>query len=157
MGGAGHRVLRHALAGGEEAGDEVDIRIVAAEAELAMPETKIGTLPGWAGTRRLPALVGPARAKQIVFTGARLDADRAERWGLVNEVVPQSDLTARARALAEEIAANAPVAVQLAKAAIDGLPASLEAVAGALAATTEDGREGVASFREKRAPRFEGR
>lgn len=147
----------YAFGGGLELALATDIRIAAAEAELAMPETKIGTLPGWAGTRRLPALVGPARAKQLVFTGARLDADRAERWGLVNEVVPRSDLTARTRALAEEIAANAPVAVQLAKAAIDGLPASLEAVAGALAATTEDGREGVASFREKRAPRFEGR
>ncbi len=147
----------YAFGGGLELALATDIRLVAAEAELAMPETKIGTLPGWAGTRRLPELVGPARAKQMVFTGARLDAATAERWGLVNEVVPRAGLLARARALAGEIAANAPVAVQLAKAAIDGRAAALEAVAGALAATTADGREGVASFREKQAPTFKGR
>ena len=146
-----------AFGGGLELALAADIRLLAAEAEVGLPETKIGTLPGWAGTRRLPELIGPARAKQMVFTGARLDAGSAERWGLVNEVVPRAGLLTRARALATEIAGNAPVAVQLAKAAIDGLPASLEAVAGALAATTEDGREGVASFREKRAPTFDGR
>ena len=147
----------YAFGGGLELALATDIRLLAAEAELAMPETKIGTLPGWAGTRRLPAVVGPPRAKQMIFTGARIDAATAERWGLANEVVPRAGLMARARALAEEIAANAPVSVQLAKAAIDGRPSALEAVAGALAATTEDGREGVASFREKRAPRFKGR
>ena len=147
----------YAFGGGLELALAADIRLLAAEAEVAMPETKIGTLPGWAGTRRLPALIGPARAKQMVFTGARVDAESAERWGLVNEVVPRAGLLARAWELAAEIAANAPVSVQLAKAAIDGQPASLEAIAGALAATTADGREGVASFKEKRAPRFEGR
>jgi len=147
----------YAFGGGLELALAADIRLLAAEAEVAMPETKIGTLPGWAGTRRLPALIGPARAKQMVFTGARVDAESAERWGLVNEVVPRAGLLARAWELAAEIATNAPVSVQLAKAAIDGQPASLEAIAGALAATTADGREGVASFKEKRAPRFEGR
>jgi enoyl-CoA hydratase/carnithine racemase len=146
-----------AFGGGLELALAADIRLLAAEAEVGLPETKIGTLPGWAGTRRLPELIGPARAKQMVFTGARLDAGSAERWGLVNEVVPRAGLLARARGLATEIAGNAPVAVQLAKAAIDGRPAALEAIAGALAATTADGREGVASFREKRAPTFDGR
>lgn len=147
----------YAFGGGLELALTADIRLLAAEAEVAMPETKIGTLPGWAGTRRLPALIGSARAKQMIFTGARVDAESAERWGLVNEVVPRAGLLTRVRDLAAEIAANAPVSVQLAKAAIDGQPASLEAIAGALAATTADGREGVASFKEKRAPRFEGR
>ena len=147
----------YAFGGGLELGLAADLRVATAEAEFAMPEVKIGTVPGWAGTRRLPALVGAARAKQLIFTGARLDAGTAERWGLVNEVVPREGLMARAHELAEAIAANAPVAVQLAKAAIDGREPALEAMAGALAATSEDGREGVAAFREKRAPRFEGR
>jgi enoyl-CoA hydratase len=121
-----------------------------------MPETKIGTLPGWAGTRRLPELIGPARAKQMIFSGERIDATTAEWWGLVNEVVPAGYLLERCQALGAEIAANAPVAVQLAKAAIDGGPESLESFAGALAASTADGREGIAAFREKRPPRFEG-
>ena len=147
----------YAFGGGLELALAADLRLAAAEAEFAMPEVTIGTLPGWAGTRRLPAAIGVPRAKQLIFTGARLDAATAERWGLVNEVVPRGALSARARELAEAIAGNAPVAVQLAKAAIDDRGATLEQVAGALAATTEDGREGVAAFREKRAPRFAGR
>jgi enoyl-CoA hydratase/carnithine racemase len=93
----------------------------------------------------------------MIFSGARIDATTAERWGLVNEVVPGDELMRRARELALAITANAPVSVQLAKAAIDGDAASLEALAGALAASTDDGREGIASFREKRSPRFRGR
>jgi enoyl-CoA hydratase len=168
----GHRVLRRlahlrqpsiaaingfAFGGGLELALAADIRIAAETASFAMPETKIGTLPGWAGTSRLPEAIGVARAKQMIFSGARIDAFTAERWGLVNEAVPGDGLMSRARELALEIAANAPVSVQLAKAAIDGDAAALEALAGALAASTEDGREGIASFREKRAPRFQGR
>jgi enoyl-CoA hydratase/carnithine racemase len=167
----GHRVMRrlarlrqptiaavngYAFGGGLELALATDMRIAAATAAFAMPETTIGTLPGWAGTRRLSDAIGVARAKQMIFSGARIDAATAERWGLVNEVVPGQRLMARADELAREIAANAPVSVQLAKAAIDGDPAALEAVAGALAAGTDDGREGVASFREKRAPRYSG-
>lgn len=147
----------YAFGGGLELALACDLRLMAAEAELAMPETKIGTLPGWAGTRRLPELVGPARAKEAIFSGKRIAAETAERWGLVNAVVPRAELAERARAWAEEIVANAPVAVQLAKAALDGRPVALEAMAGALAATTEDGREGIASFEEKRPPKFRGR
>jgi enoyl-CoA hydratase len=168
----GHRVLRRlahlrqpsiaaingfAFGGGLELALAADIRIAAETASFAMPETKIGTLPGWAGTSRLPEAIGVARAKQMIFSGARIDAFTAERWGLVNEAVPGDGLMSRARELALEIAANAPVSVQLAKAAIDGDAAALEALAGALAASTEDCREGIASFREKRAPRFRGR
>jgi enoyl-CoA hydratase/carnithine racemase len=168
----GHRVLRRlsvlrqptiaaingfAFGGGLELALAADIRIAAESASFAMPETKIGTLPGWAGTSRLPAAIGAARAKQMIFSGARIDAATAERWGLVNEIVPGDRLLARVRELALEIAGNAPVAVQLAKAAINGDAASLEGIAGALAAGTDDLREGVASFREKREPRFQGR
>ena len=102
-----------------------------------------------------------ARAKQLIFSGARIDAATAERWGLINEVVPRAELLARARSLAEQIAGNAPVSVQIAKQVIDGAGGSagvaLEALAGALAATTEDAREGLASFRERRSPQFTGR
>lgn len=168
----GHRVLQRlaalrqptiaaingfAFGGGLELVLAADIRIAAETASFAMPETTIGTLPGWAGTSRLPEAIGAARAKQMIFTGARIDAVTAERWGLVNEMAPGDGLMSRARDLALEIAANAPVSVQLAKAAIDGETAALEAIAGALAAGTEDGREGIASFREKRAARYRGR
>jgi enoyl-CoA hydratase len=144
-----------AFGGGLELALACDLRIAGANAEFAQPEVKIGTLPGWAGTRRLPDIVGVARAKQMIFGGGRVDAATAARWGLVNETV-EGDVMARAQALAEEIAANAPISVQLAKAAIDGQRDAVEAIAGALAATSADGREGIAAFREKRAARFEG-
>jgi len=148
----------YAFGGGLELALAADIRLAAAEAEFAMPEVKLGTVPGWGGTQRLARLIGEARAKQLIFSGARIDAARAERWGLVNELVPRAELLGRARELAESIAANAPVAVQIAKQLIDagGAGATLEALAGALAATTADGREGVAAFRERRSARFTG-
>jgi enoyl-CoA hydratase/carnithine racemase len=133
-----------------------DIRIAADSATFALPETKIGTLPGWAGTKRLPEAIGLARAKQMIFSGSRIDTATAERWGLVNEVIALERLMDRCRSLACEIAANAPVSVQLAKAIMSGDEAVPEAFAGALAAGTDDGREGIAAFREKRSPRFTG-
>ena len=168
----GHRVLQrlahlrqptiaaingYAFGGGLELALAADIRIAADVATFALPETKIGTLPGWAGTRRLPEAIGVARSKQMIFSGARIDASTAERGGLVNEVVVHTKLMDRCRALATEIATNAPVSVQLAKAVINGDEAAPEALAGALAAGTEDGQEGIAAFREQRAPRFSGR
>jgi len=168
----GHRVLErlallrqptiaaingYAFGGGLELALAADIRIAADSATFALPETMIGTLPGWAGTTRLPEAIGVARAKQMIFSGCRIDAATAENWGLVNEVVTSGALMERCRALASEIAANAPVSVQLAKAVISGDTSAPEALAGALAASTEDGREGVAAFREKRLPRFSGR
>jgi len=167
----GHRVLErlanlrqptiaaingYAFGGGLELALAADIRIAADSATFALPETKIGTLPGWAGTKRLPKAIGVSRTKQMIFSGSRIDAVTAERWGLVNEVVALDALIDRCRSLASEIAANAPVSVQLAKAIISGDEAAPEAFAGALAAGTEDGREGIAAFREKRSPRFTG-
>lgn len=151
----------YAFGGGLELALAADLRVAAESAELGLTEVKLGTVAGWAGTQRLPALVGVARAKQMIFTGMRLDAATAERWGLVNEVAPREAVLARARALAEQIAANAPLSVQLAKQLIDGglgaaTGATLEALAGALAATTDDGREGVAAFHERRPPQFRG-
>jgi len=168
----GHRVLQrlahlrqptiaaingYAFGGGLELALAADIRIAADSATFALPETSIGTLPGWAGTTRLPEVIGAPRSKQMIFSGGRIDAATAERWGLVNEVVARGALIERCRALAAEIAANAPISVQLAKAIINRDEAAPEAFAGALAAGTEDGREGYAAFRQKRPPRFSGR
>lgn len=151
----------YAFGGGLELALACDLRIAADTALLSAPEVKIGTVPGWGGTCRLPGLIGPARAKEMIFTGKRIAADKAERWGLANEVVPAAELTSTVRAWATEIASNAPISVQLAKGAIDGASGTqpcvtLEAMAGALAATTEDGREGIAAYREKRPPRYQG-
>jgi enoyl-CoA hydratase/carnithine racemase len=150
-----------AFGGGLELALAADLRLAAEHAEMGLPEVKLGTIPGWTGSQRLPALIGPARAKELIFTGKRVDATAAERWGLVNEVVPGDRLMARAQQMATEIAANAPVSVQIAKQLVDsagglGTGAALEALAGALAATTEDAQEGLAAFRERRDPSFEG-
>jgi enoyl-CoA hydratase/carnithine racemase len=147
--------------GGLELALAADLRIGVEGVQLALPEVKIGTIPGWAGTRRLPALIGTARAKQMVFTGGRIDAERALEWGLVNDIVPSDMLMDEALKLAREIAANAPLSVQLAKQAIDGAMGlstnrTIEAFAGALAASTEDGQEGIASFQQRRPPEFRG-
>jgi enoyl-CoA hydratase len=167
----GHRVLQrlahlrqptiaaingYAFGGGLELALAADIRVAADSATFALPETKIGTLPGWAGTTRLPETIGSGRSKQMIFSGCRIDAATAEHWGLVNEVVAPGLLVERCRTLALEIATNAPIAVQLAKAAVNGDRSAPEAFAAALAAGTEDGREGVAAFRQKRPPRFLG-
>jgi enoyl-CoA hydratase len=77
-----------AFGGGLELALGCDLRIAADSARFAMPEVKLGTIPGWGGTGRLPQLIGSARAKQMIFTGEQIGADAAERWGLVNEVVP---------------------------------------------------------------------
>ncbi|MFM9107424.1 MAG: enoyl-CoA hydratase/isomerase family protein, partial [Chloroflexota bacterium] len=146
----------YCFGGGLELALACDLRVAAADTDLAFPEAKVGIVPGWAGTRRLPDLIGPARAKQLIFTGARIPAPRAEAWGLVNETAPAPGVLARARELAAEIAANSPVAVAVAKVAIDGREDALEVLAGALARYTDDGREGVASFTEKRPPTFTG-
>jgi enoyl-CoA hydratase/carnithine racemase len=149
------------LGGGLELALACDIRLAADTAQFGQPEVTIGAIPGWGGTQRLPQIIGAGRAKQMIFSGARIDAATAERWGLINEAAPAKKLTQRARELAGQIAQNAPLAVQFAKQAIDsgtGFTAgmTLEALAGALAASSQDGREGVAAFREKRPPLFTG-
>ncbi len=167
----GHRILQrlaslrqptiaaingYAFGGGLELALATDIRIASQSAVFAMPETTIGTLPGWAGLSRLPDLIGLARSKQMIFSGNQVDAATAEKWGLVNEVVAPTMLMSRARELAKDIAENAPISVQLAKAALGGDATALEAFAAAIAAGTDDGAEGVTAFREKRSPHFTG-
>ncbi len=108
-----------ALGGGLELAMAADLRVASERSELGMPEATIGTIPGWAGTQRLPSLVGVARAKQMVLTGARIDAAVAEHWGLVNEVVPDRSLMERSVSLAREISSHPPLSVQVAKQLID--------------------------------------
>lgn len=151
----------HALGGGLELAITGDIRIAAEGAEFALPEAAIGTCPGWSGTQRLVQLIGASHAKYLALSGARMSAVNALATGLVNEVVAAEQLLGRAQSLAREMAAKAPVSLQLSKqlvnaAAGEGMAAALEAMAGALAATTDDAAEGIASFKEKRTPRFRG-
>jgi enoyl-CoA hydratase len=148
-----------ALGGGLELALACDLRIASETARFGSPEVRIGTLPGWGGTRRLADTIGIAQAKHLVFTGEQIDSRTAERWGLINERVAPEALLNRTLELAQSIASNAPVAVQLAKAVIGGAGtgATMEAIAGALAATTDDGAEGIASFREKRPADFRDR
>lgn len=151
----------HALGGGLELAAVADIRIAAAHATFGLPEATIATCPGWSGTQRLAALVGASRVKYLALTGTRIDADEAWRLGIVHERLAAPEVLARARELAAQICTLAPISVQLTKQIIDagsgaGTALALEAMAGALAATTADGREGVASFREKRKPAYRG-
>jgi len=149
-----------AFGGGLELALACDLRIAAETAKMAAPEVGIGTIPGWGMTTRLALVVGPARAKQMILSGQPVDANKAEIWGLVSEVVPAGNLMGATRSLAESIAAQSPVAVQVAKELIDGLrprvPASLEALGSGLTAFTDDAHEGLAAFRERRPPQFRG-
>jgi enoyl-CoA hydratase/carnithine racemase len=146
-----------AYGGGLELALACDVRLVADTARLAMPEVKLGTVPGWGGTDRLPRLIGSARAKQMIFSGEPIAADIAERWGLANEMVSAASLGDRVTALARIIADNAPVAVQTAKQLIAGSSAAtLESLAAAVNAFSDDAKEGLAAFREKRPPKFKG-
>lgn len=144
--------------GGLELALACDLRYAAENTLLALPEATIGTIPGWGGTQRLAEIVGQGRAKQMIFTGGRITAGTAEQWGLLNGIAPAARLMEVVTETARQIAANAPLSVQIAKESLNGGGGvALEALGGALAATTQDAREGVASFREKRPPAYQGK
>ncbi len=154
----------YAYGGGCELAMACTLRIASERAAFGQPEVKLGVLPGFGGTQRMPRLVGVGRALQLILTAAHIDAAEAYRIGLVNEVVPADDLIARAEAILQQIAANAPLAVRLASEAVlhgidnplaDGL--SLEGALFAVCAASDDKREGTDAFLAKRAPRFTGR
>lgn len=139
-----------------------DLRIAAEGTALGLPETLLGIIPDVGGTTRLTRLAGPARAKELIFTGRRIDAALAERWGIVNHVVPGDGLVARGDELAAEIAAAAPLAVGMAKRVIDGLAdidrgLMLEGWAQSQLFNTEDFLEGAQAFMMRRPPAFKGR
>jgi len=152
-----------ALGGGCETAMACTIRIAVEHAKFGQPEVKLGLIPG-GGTQRLPRLVGKGRALQLILSGEIISAQEAWRIGLVNEVVPATDLIPRAEAILKIIASNAPIAVKLSLEAVNkGLETSqsvgfaLEASYLGLCAGTEDKKEGTSAFLEKRAPQFLGR
>jgi len=134
-----------------------DLRIASERARFAMPPARIGLLYSREGSERLSALVGPAVAKEMLFTGALVDAGRAREIGLVNRVVPPSTLAAEVAELAAEIVANAPLSVAAAKRILDGASAEDTDALQRAVWLSEDAQEGPRAFRERRAPRFHGR
>lgn len=153
-----------ALGGGCELALACDIRLASERAVFGQPEVTLGIPPGWGGSQRLPRIVPVGIARELLYTGRRVDAAEALRIGLVNAVYPAEELLERARELAQRIAANGPLAVRVTKAAVrfgleHGLEAGLayERQVFAHAFTTEDQREGMRAFLEKRRPAFRGR
>ena len=139
-----------------------DMRISAEDAKWALPEIRLGLMPGGGGTQRLPALVGIAKAKEMIFTGKSVNAQEALALGLTNEVVAGDGVMTRAAKLAEELAAQPPLAVAMAKEALNATPhleAGLrnEMHCVSFLFSTEDREEGVAAFLEKRKPHYKGR
>jgi enoyl-CoA hydratase len=151
-------VTGNAYGGGFELALACDLRIVAEDATLGLTEVNIGALPGWGGNGRLRDLIGTGRAKELIFTGEPLTAERALAWGVANQLAPRSKVFDAAQALADKIAGRAPIAVQMAKQAIDSGDAfrAMEQVSSAATAFTEDAAEGFASFTEKREPHYRG-
>lgn len=147
----------YALGGGCELAMACDIRIVSDNAKFGQPEINLGIIPGWAGTQRLPRLIGKGKAKELMFTGDMVSATEAAQLGLANQVVSQSELLATARQLAEKIAVKPQGAIQLIKEAVNnGLEMeskkafAYEAELFGLCFATEDQKEGMGAFLEKR-------
>src|SRR5437879_12217613 len=153
-----------ALGGGCEIAMACTMRLVSQNAKLGQPEVKLGIIPGYGGTQRLPRLVGKGIAMQLVLTGEMISAEEAHRIGLVNEVTAPADLIPRAEAIAQKLVANAPLAVQYTMEAVNkGLEMTLaeglylEAVLFGASCATEDKKEGTSAFLEKRAAQFKGK
>ena len=153
-----------ALGGGLELALLCDIRIASRHASFALPEVKIGSMPGSGGTQRLPRVVGIGNAMHIALTGDRLSADEALRMGIVSQLVDPPELMNVAIDIAERIAGNAPLSVQMTRRAIrDGIELplaqglALERTLFTLIRDTQDRAEGRLAFREKRKPVFKGR
>jgi enoyl-CoA hydratase len=152
----------HAFGGGLELAISADIRIATTSAQYALPEASIATCPGWSGSQRMVRLIGGSQTKYLAISGQRLSATQALQAGLVHAVVEPDSLMARARALAADMASKAPISLQLTKQLVNAATgedrdAVLEAMAGALAASTQDAAEGIASFKEKRKAAYLGR
>jgi enoyl-CoA hydratase/carnithine racemase len=153
-----------ALGGGTELAMLADFIVASDDTVFGLTEVSLGIIPGGGGTQSLPRLIGRNRAKELIFTARRIGASEALQLGLVNHVVARAELLPKARELADEIMRNSPFAVRQAKWAIDsgvdlpfqdGLQREHEAYLRAIA--SEDRREGITAFNERRKPRFSGR
>ncbi len=154
----------YALGGGLELAMACDLRIASENAWLGQPEVNVGLIPGWGGTQRLPRFVGKGKAKEMIFTGNRIDAKTAEQLGLLNKVVPLDQLKSAVKEFASQLMSKPPIAIELAKQLINNsteidLKVGLtnEAEAFGVLASTEDFKEGVNAFLEKRKPQYKGK
>ena len=154
----------YAFGGGLELALCADIRLMARNTRVGLTECRLGIIPGAGGTQRLPRLIGASRAKELIFTAARVDGERAQALGLVSQAVDVDELMQEARRLAQQMLACAPIALAQAKIAVDaGMQADLatglqiEGRCYQVCIPTEDRLEGLAAFREKRDPEFKGR
>ena len=153
-----------ALGGGCEIAMACTMRLASENAKLGQPEVKLGIIPGYGGTQRLPRLVGTGLAMQMLLTGEMISAQEAHRIGLVNEVLPGDKLVSRAEEIATKIIANAPLAIQYCMEAVNqGLNMTLqeglflEATLFGICSASEDKKEGTTAFLEKRKANFQGK
>jgi enoyl-CoA hydratase/carnithine racemase len=153
-----------ALGGGCELAMACTIRIAAESAKFGQPEVRLGVMPGYGGTQRMPRLIGRGRALKLILSGEVIDASEAYRIGLVDELEPDTDVIERAETVLKKIMANAPLSVRYALEAVNkGLETSvaegllLEASLFAICTSTDDKKEGTSAFLEKRSPNFRGK
>lgn len=154
----------YALGGGMEVTMACDFRIASENAKMGQTEINIGLIPGWGGTQRLARIVGKARAKELVYTGRIIDAKTAFDWGLVTKVVAKEELEKAVKEFANQLASKAPVALAVAKALIEkGMETDLDTALEleregfGVVGSTEDLREGVSAFIDKRKPTWKGK
>ena len=154
----------YALGGGLEVAMSCDLCIASENARMGQTEINIGLIPGWGGTQRLTRLIGRTKAKELVFTGRMIDAKTAQQLGIINMAVPPDKFKETVRQFALELASKAPIAVRVAKTLINkgadiGLDSAvaLEREGFGVVASTDDLKEGVSAFTEKRKPIFKGK
>jgi enoyl-CoA hydratase len=153
-----------ALGGGTEIAIACDFIYASENARFGQPEVTLGIFPGFGGTQRLPRLIGKGRAKELILTGKMITAQEAFQMGIVNRIFPQGSLMEETKKVAAQIAANGTVAVRLAKMLVDSgfnmdlaEACAFESYAFGISFATEDQKEGMAAFLEKRKPNFKGR
>lgn len=153
-----------AFGGGNELAMSCHLRILSAGSKIGLPEVKLGIIPGWGGTQRLPRLIGTTRALEVMLTGEPLSAEEALSYGLVNKVVPADQVLSEAKAMAAKFAKGAPIAIrEILKAVTQGLNTTIEEgikieqAGSAVVFASEDAKEGGMAFFQKRPPNFKGK